>query len=224
MKGFIKLHRQIMEWEWYQDANTKAVFIHLLLNACYDECRFMGQPVNRGQYMTSLARLSRDLNISVRQVRTAITRLEKTGEIDTLATNKSTLVTILNYGSYQIDDSNKKKKATSKRQTADTQVTDINKKERKEEEKNTNTTLFEQVSKEKIWATQVAMQYHTSLSKVMNALEKFHNHLNITQDNKRTSRDFKTHFVNWMKYNLENTGQSIGTAFDKNGFDFQTLI
>jgi hypothetical protein len=126
-------------------------------------------------------------------------------------------------------------------------VTDINKKERKEEEKNTNTTLFEQVSKEKIWATQVAMQYHTSLSKVMNALEKFHNHLNITQDNKRTSRDFKTHFVNWMKYNLENTGQSIGTykwkwkgqaikqgskeeyerdktAFDKNGFDFQTLI
>ena len=96
MKGFIKLHRQIMEWEWYQDANTKAVFIHLLLNACYDECRFMGQPVNRGQYMTSLARLSRDLNISVRQVRTAITRLEKTGEIDTLATNKSTLVTILN--------------------------------------------------------------------------------------------------------------------------------
>ena len=246
MKGFIKLHRQIMEWEWYQDANTKAVFIHLLLNACYDECRFMGQSVERGQYMTSLSRLARDLNLSVRQVRTALTRLEKTGEIDTQPTNKSTLVTISNYGSYQIDESSAKKKKTRKRQTVDTQETGINKKERKEEEKNNN-TFYEQVRTESIWITQVAMQYHTKITKVLNALERFHNHLNITQDNKRTARDFKTHFVNWVKYNLEDANQSLGTyqwkwkgqamktgnkeeyerdkaAFDKPGFDFQTLI
>jgi len=247
MKGFIKLHRQIMEWEWYQDVNTKSVFIHLLLNACYDECRFMGQPVERGQYMTSLSRLSRDLNISVRQVRTALSRLEKTGEIDIQTTNKSTLVTISNYGSYRIDDSGKKKKATSKRQADDTQATHINKKERKKEEKNNNTIYFEQARLESIWLTQVAMQYHTKIPKVLNALERFHNHLNITQDLKRTPRDFKTHFVNWVKYNLEDANQSLGTykwkwkgqamktgskeeyerdkaAFDKPGFDFTTLI
>ena len=129
MKGFIKLHRQITEWEWYQDVNTKSVFIHLLLNACYDECRFMGQSVERGQYMTSLSRLSRDLSISVRQVRTALSRLEKTGEIDTQTTNKSTLITICNYGSYQIDESKVKKKATRKRQADDKKTTDISWKE-----------------------------------------------------------------------------------------------
>jgi DNA-binding transcriptional regulator YhcF (GntR family) len=206
----------------------------------------MGQPVERGQYMTSLSRLARDLNLSVRQVRTALTRLEKTGEIDTQTTNKSTLVTISNYGSYQIDESTKKKKTTRKRQAVDTQTTDINKKERKEEEKN-NTTFYNTVRTESIWVTQVAMQYHAKIPKVLNALERFHNHLNITQDNKRTARDFKTHFVNWIKYNLEDSNQSFGNyqwkwkgqamktgnkeeyerdkaAFDKPGFDFQTLI
>jgi len=245
MKGFIKLHRQIMEWEWYQDANTKSVFIHLLLNACYDECRFMGQSVERGQYMTSLSRLARDLNLSVRQVRTALSRLEKTGEIDTQATNKSTLVTICNYGSYQIDEKKVKKKSTSKRQAVDTQVTDISKKEIKQEEK--NNTYLEKVLKEEIWVTQVAMQYHTKLGVIKNSLERFTNHLNITQDNKRSVRDFKTHFVNWLKYNLDETSPSIDTykwkwkgqamktgskedyerdkaVFDKPGFDFQTFI
>ena len=244
MKGFIKLHRQITEWEWYQDVNTKSVFIHLLLNACYDECRFMGQSVERGQYITSLSRLSRDLSISVRQVRTALSRLEKTGEIDTQTTNKSTLITICNYGSYQIDESKVKKKATRKRQAVDKQTTDINKIERKEE--GNNNTYYEKVRKEEIWVSQVGMQYHTTKSTILNALEKFTNHLNITQDEKRTTRDFKSHFVNWLKYNLDESGSGIDTyrwkwkgqamktgskeeyerdkaAFDKDGFDFQTL-
>lgn len=245
MKGFIKLHRQITEWEWYQDVNTKSVFIHLLLNACYDECRFMGQSVERGQYITSISRLSSDLNISARQVRTALTRLEKTGEIDTHATNKRTLVTISNYGSYQIDERKTRKKPTSKRQADDTQTTDISKKVRKKEKKN-NKDFFEQALTESIWIERVSMQYESKPNTIKSMLEKFHNHLSITQDNKTTIRDFKTHFVNWLKYNIDNTSSSIGAykwkwrgqamktgskeeyerdkaAFDKMGFDFKQI-
>ena len=244
MKGFIKLHRQIIDWEWYRDANTKSVFIHLLLSACYDECRFMGKAVTRGQYITSLNRLSRDLNITIRQVRTALNRLEKTGEIDIQTSNKSTLITISNYDSYQIEEKPKRKKSTSKRQANDKQTTSINKKEIKKEEKN---NYLLQASSEEIWIETIGMQYNISRSKALSALSRFHIHLELTNDKKRSLRDFKTHFVNWLKYNVEDIQDSqsgtykwkwrgqatkVGTkeeyekdklTFDKEGFDFKTL-
>jgi len=125
MKGYIKLHRRILDWEWYKDSNTKNLFIHLLLNACYDDCRFMGRSVSKGEYITSLSRLSSDLDIPVRQIRTALKRLTKTGEIDTQTTNKYTKVTICNYDSYQIEGVVQKKKSTRKRQTKDKPKTRI---------------------------------------------------------------------------------------------------
>lgn len=33
MRGFIKLSRNILKWEWYKDSNTKAVWLHCLLMA-----------------------------------------------------------------------------------------------------------------------------------------------------------------------------------------------
>jgi DNA-binding transcriptional regulator YhcF (GntR family) len=204
----------------------------------------MGQPVTRGQYITSINRLARDLNISARQVRTALMRLEKTGEIDTQPTNKNTLITVCNYDSYQIEEAPKKKKATRKRHADDTQPTHINKKERKEEEKK---NYFLEASAEKIWVDTVAMQYHISRSKALSALARFNTHLLLTNDEKRSLKDFKTHFVNWLKYNVEDVedngsqsfkwkwrGQATKTGtkeeyerdkamFDKDGFDFKTL-
>ena len=119
MKGYIKLHRSILDWEWYKDTNTKSIFIHLLLNACYDNCRFMGKSVSRGEYITSLSRISSDLNIPIRQVRTAIKRLKETGEIDTQTTNKYTKVTICKYESYQLDERVSNPKKTINRQAND---------------------------------------------------------------------------------------------------------
>ena len=40
--GFIKIHRSLLEWEWYQDTNTKTVFIHLLLTANYKDKNWKG--------------------------------------------------------------------------------------------------------------------------------------------------------------------------------------
>ena len=33
MNGYIKLHRSIMDWRWYDDPNTFRMFVHLLLKA-----------------------------------------------------------------------------------------------------------------------------------------------------------------------------------------------
>ena len=40
-EGYIKLFRSMTKWEWYSDTNTKAVFLHLLLNANLEETRYV---------------------------------------------------------------------------------------------------------------------------------------------------------------------------------------
>ena len=42
MEGWIKLHRQILDWEWYDDINVKVLFLHLLLTANYEDKKWQG--------------------------------------------------------------------------------------------------------------------------------------------------------------------------------------
>lgn len=99
--GFIQLHRSILRWEWYQDANTKAVFLHLLLTANYEPQKWRGIVVERGQKITSYSALANETGLSVQNVRTAVKRLVATGEITYKTTSKYGLVTIKNYDLYQ---------------------------------------------------------------------------------------------------------------------------
>ena len=105
MAGYIKLFRQMTDWEWYQDVNVKCVFLHLLLCANYEDKRWRGKLIKRGQYVTSLEHLSEDLNLTIHQVRTALDKLEGTGEIVKQTTNKYSVITICKFDCYQsIDD------------------------------------------------------------------------------------------------------------------------
>ncbi len=98
---FVKLHRKITKWRWYQDANTIRVFVHLLINANYTDNDFENITVHRGQVVTSRKHLSRDLKISEQSVRTALNHLKSTNEITIEATSKYTIITINNYNEYQ---------------------------------------------------------------------------------------------------------------------------
>ena len=101
MAGFIVLHRKIENWEWYQDANTFRVFIHLLLEANYEDRRWRGIVIKRGQHVTSYEKLASELKLSVQNIRTAIKHLKSTGEVTIKATSKYTLITVANYNKYQ---------------------------------------------------------------------------------------------------------------------------
>ncbi len=85
-RGWIKLHRRLLSWEWYDNPNTTKIFIHLLLTANHTEGKWQGQTIERGACITSLEELARANGLSIRQVRTALGHLEKTGEIDKLST------------------------------------------------------------------------------------------------------------------------------------------
>ena len=99
--GFILLHRSILRWEWYGDLNTARLFIHLLLTVNYEPQRWQGIAVERGQRVASLAKLADETGLTVKQVRTALEHLKRTGEVTHKATSKYGLFTVNHYDRYQ---------------------------------------------------------------------------------------------------------------------------
>jgi len=104
MSGWIKLHRELISWEWYTDHNTCRLFIHCILRANHTNTKWRGTQLNRGQFLTSLESLSNETGLSVSQIRTGFKKLESTNEIASLSQARSRIVTVLNYDSYQSDD------------------------------------------------------------------------------------------------------------------------
>ena len=99
--GYIKLYRKFLEWEWYDDDNCTRLFIHCLLKANYREKQWRGKTILRGQFFTSVDTLSKELHLTTKQIRIAISKLENTGEILKKGANEGTYITVCNYDSYQ---------------------------------------------------------------------------------------------------------------------------
>lgn len=154
MNGWIKLHRKFQEWEWYQNANTMRVFVHVLLNANHQPKRWQGILIERGQVLTSREHLAGDLKLTVMQVRTALKHLENTREVTIKTTKRYTLITLDNYNAYQChdDESNQQSNQdlTNKEPTGNQQVT-TNKNVRKEECKNTLSPSALEIDFEEAW-------------------------------------------------------------------------
>ena len=128
--GYIKLHRKLTKWEWYHNANTFRVFIHLLLTANYEPRRFEGKVIDIGQRATSISKLSKELKLSVQSIRTALNHLKSTGELTIATTSKYTIITINNYVSYQ----QLTNTLTNDQQTANKQLTNDQQQWKKDKE------------------------------------------------------------------------------------------
>lgn len=147
MNGYIKLHRKIMEWEWYDDPTVMRTFLHLLLKANHREKIWRGIQVQPGQLITSYAHLSQETGLSKQQVRTALDKLESTQEITRKATNKYTTINVLNWGTYQEDEpaSNTQttRTATIKQQSNNIQITTNKNDKNVKNEKNLYKTIVD---------------------------------------------------------------------------------
>jgi len=127
MSTWIKLHRQIIEWEWYSDNNCFRVFVHLLLKANYKEKRYKGIELKVGSVITSRDILARETGLSSQQIRTTLTKLISTNEITSETSSKGTIIQIVNYEKYQVATS----EITTEQPTSNQRVT-TNKKDNKE--------------------------------------------------------------------------------------------
>lgn len=129
--GFIKIHRKIIEWEWYSDTNTFRVFLHLLLTANFENKKWQGIEIARGQLITSLEKLAKSTSLSIQQVRTALDKLKLTHEITMKTTNAYSFITLTNYNLYQDkinlintqDDTHNNKQITNEQQTDNKRIT-----------------------------------------------------------------------------------------------------
>lgn len=101
--GYICLYRQITQWEWYQNPNTFRVFLHCLLMANFTDGRFEGREIKRGQFVTSLDHLSKDTKLSVKEIRTALDHLQRTGELASESCNRYRVITVVKYDEYQLE-------------------------------------------------------------------------------------------------------------------------
>lgn len=98
---FIKIDRNILEWGWYKDVNTKAVFLHLLLTANIKPKKFMNVEIKRGELATSYKSLAEALGISIKCVRTAVKHLEEGGEVAVKRHPRFSVISIPRYDYYQ---------------------------------------------------------------------------------------------------------------------------
>lgn len=99
--GFVVLYRSILDWEWYGDKNTTLLFIHLILTANYKPSEWKGRKIEVGQRATSLSKLSKEINLSIKEIRTSLKHLQQTGEVACETTNQCTVITIKNYEKFQ---------------------------------------------------------------------------------------------------------------------------
>lgn len=125
-EGWVKLHRKILKWGWYDDTNTFRVFMHLLLKANHEPGEWHGHVIQPGQIITGRLKLAKELRLSERAVRTCLTRLKSTNELTIKSFNTFSLVTLNKWSDYQSSDQQNAQQATNKRPASDHKQEDKN--------------------------------------------------------------------------------------------------
>lgn len=122
-KGYIRLFRQFLDWEWYDNPTTKVLFIHLLLNANSKPKKWQGIDIKRGQLVTSVSKLAVATKLSIQQIKTAIKNLQKTNEIEIQTTSRYSIISIKKYNLYQADNKQPTRSLTNKQQAENGTIT-----------------------------------------------------------------------------------------------------
>lgn len=127
MEGWIKLHRSLLDWEWYDDIPARLLLIHLLISVNYEDKKWRGQIVKSGSMVLSWDNLTKSCGLTNQQARTAMSKLEKSGEVTRKITNRYQVVSLTKWeklqGNQQADNKPTNKQTTNKQQTNNKQIT-----------------------------------------------------------------------------------------------------
>jgi len=151
--GWVKLHRGILEWEWYDDINTSRLFLHLLIIANHKDKNWRGILIKKGQKLTSQIKLADETGLTRQQVRTSLEKLKSTNDITITTSSQSTVVSVVNWDKYQDQPT---------KQPTDNQRVTTNKNEKNEKKKETsypagiNPDLLAKISE--AWNTKMTTQ------------------------------------------------------------------
>lgn len=141
--GWVKLHRKLLEWEWYGDAHMVHLLVHLLLTATHEDRKYKGLTIRRGQVVTSIKELAEALGASETSTRRRMKRLKSGGFLTIKVAHRITTITICNYDSYQTKEKSSGEIVAEKRRKNGGKVAEAynnrnNKKGRRSNEDNTS--------------------------------------------------------------------------------------
>ncbi len=246
MSGWIKIHRKIMNSDWYfKEKFTKTqAWIDLLLQAEVKPktIYIRGQRVDlqRGQISTSIRELAARWKWSPNTVRKFLADTLADTAIDTRTDTLNTIITICNFDKYQtnqnnddtltdtrtdtdIDTRNEKKIEKEKESSPHTPYKEKDKEKEKglEEEKKFNThtiprahtreeSFYNELLSAQIYIEQMAMRYHTTTEYVTNALHEFRQENELKDTPHHSLRDYKSHFHDWLRYQIEKQNKNNG--------------
>lgn len=228
--GWVKLHRKLLEWEWYQDAHMVHLLVHLLLTASHEERRYKGLTIKRGQVVTSIKELAETLGASETSTRRRIKRLKSGGFLTIKVAHRITTITICNYDSYQTKEKSSGGKVAEKRRKSGGKVAEAynnrnNKKGRRSNEDNTSllspsfppprvrevVSEFSEVDNNR-YRVEIAndagfIQYakdslHINERTVLTLLGIFASEVNEKKKPHTSASDYRQHFYDWARIHV----------------------
>lgn len=197
MNGWIKLHRKFGDWGYYGNSQMVHLFIHLLINANFEDKGWNGIVIKRGQFVTGLLSIHNATGISIQSTRTLLKKLEKTKEIIVKSTNKYSIITICKYDDYQFENDDTNKQLTNNQQTTNKQLTTTKEIEEIKKERNNKIAIsklndldFPRIEYKPIWLTWVEhkkIQFNDTYKSEKSELIAFKNLLALSGNNYETA-------------------------------------
>jgi len=112
--GYIKLHRSILDWQYWDDHNTTRLLIFFLVSVNFEPKKWKGIQINAGQLITSYDKIAMQTKLSTKQIRRSIKILVECNEIAQQTTNKFQLITLIKWEELQIEENNRAGKGQAK--------------------------------------------------------------------------------------------------------------
>ena len=125
MDGWLKLYRSILDSAVFQDAEILKVWIWLLCSVSFEQhdiiCCGKVIHLKSGQIATGRKKIAQCTDLNETKVYRALTALKSLGNIEIKATNKYSIITVVNWDKYQEENG---KRTTNEQQTNSKQTSE----------------------------------------------------------------------------------------------------
>lgn len=112
--SWLKLHREIRDHEVFKDPDLLQLFMWCLINANVTTSEWKGETIVPGQFVTGRNRASEAIGVSPSTWQRRIAKLSEIGCISTKAGHNWTIITVVNWNTYNgVDEKNEEKRTAS---------------------------------------------------------------------------------------------------------------
>jgi hypothetical protein len=123
LKGWIKVHRNILRKDWFKNHKVVKLWLYCQLKATHEPfratVRFQSVPLQPGQFIFGRKKAAEETGLSEREIRTCLDFLVKEGALIIKPTTKFSIITVVNWAKYQgtlpQSDQQQAQEATNKR-------------------------------------------------------------------------------------------------------------